>query len=279
MKAVEVCYGCLKRLALQAADLAADSEDLRQNAADAGIAVLDKYFSLEELTIVIASKIHQAIKDAAGNPDPYRKMKDRELAVASQWHREIGTGHEDNYNTYLRLAALGNVIDFFKPYEVLVEDLQKPVHFAIDDSMQFEQKLKKAGNLLYLADNAGEVYFDLHFARLLNKWCKVTYVVKERPVQNDITIDDIRKTELEHEFERIITTGTATPGIDFSVASEEFIREYEAADLVFAKGMGYWETLSELPAKGRVFHCLVAKCQPVADSIGVPLNSYVAMLR
>ena len=279
MKAVEVCYGCLKRLALQAADLAADSEDLRQNAADAGIAVLDKYFSLEELTIVIASKIHQAIKDAAGNPDPYRKMKDRELAVASQWHREIGTGHEDNYNTCLRLAALGNVIDFFKPYEVLVEDLQKPVHFAIDDSMQFEQKLKKAGNLLYLADNAGEVYFDLHFVRLLNKWCKVTYVVKERPVQNDITIDDIRKTELEHEFERIITTGTATPGIDFSVASEEFIREYEAADLVFAKGMGYWETLSELPAKGRVFHCLVAKCQPVADSIGVPLNSYVAMLR
>ena len=279
MKAVEVCYGCLKRLALQAADLAADSEDLRQNAADAGIAVLDKYFSVEELTIVIASKIHQAIKDAAGNPDPYRKMKDRELAVASQWHREIGTGHEDNYNTCLRLAALGNVIDFFKPYEVLVEDLQKPVHFAIDDSMQFEQKLKKAGNLLYLADNAGEVYFDLHFVRLLSKWCKVTYVVKERPVQNDITIDDIRKTELEHEFERIITTGTATPGIDFSVASEEFIREYEAADLVFAKGMGYWETLSELPAKGRVFHCLVAKCQPVADSIGVPLNSYVAMLR
>ena len=56
-------------------------------------------------------------------------------------------------------------------------------------------------------------------------------------------------------------------------------REYEAAELVFAKGMGYWETLSELPAKGRVFHCLVAKCQPVADSIGVPLNSYVAMLR
>jgi len=279
MKASEVCYECLKRLARQAADLAADSEDLKQWAADAAIGMLDKHFSLDQLTIMIASKIHQTIKDVTGNPDPYRKMKDREIAVASQWQREIGTGHEDDYDSCIRLAALGNVIDFFKPFNVLLEDLKKPVHFVIDDSKQFEQKLKKAKNLLYLADNAGEVYFDLHFVRLLNKRCKVTYVVKERPVQNDITTDDIRKAELEHEFERIITTGTATPGIDFSVASPQFIKEYESADLVFAKGMGYWETLSELPAKGRIFHCLVTKCQPVTDSIGVPLNSYVAMLR
>ncbi|MFC1978513.1 DUF89 domain-containing protein [Chloroflexota bacterium] len=279
MKAVEVCFGCLKRLALQAADLAADSEDLKGRAADAAVAVLDEHFSLDELTIVIASKIHQTIKDITGNPDPYLRMKDRELAVSAQWLREIGTGHEGDYDTCLKFAALGNVIDFFKPYDVLIKDLEKPVHFTIDNSKQFEQKLKKANNLLYLADNAGEVYFDLHFVRLLSKMCKVTYVVKERPVQNDITLDDIRKTELEREFERIITTGTATPGIDFSAASPQFIEEYDSADLVFAKGMGYWETLSELPAKGRVFHCLVAKCQPVADSIGVPLNSYVAILR
>ncbi len=78
---------------------------------------------------------------------------------------------------------------------------------------------------------------------------------------------------------KIITTGTATPGIDFSQASAEFKREFGIADLVFAKGMGYYESLSELPAEGRVFYCFRAKCQPVADSLGVPLNSYVAMLR
>jgi uncharacterized protein with ATP-grasp and redox domains len=43
--------------------------------------------------------------------------------------------------------------------------------------------------------------------------------------------------------------------------------------------MGYWETLSELPARGKVFHLLKAKCGPVARSLGVPLNSYVALLR
>lgn len=63
------------------------------------------------------------------------------------------------------------------------------------------------------------------------------------------------------------------------MASDEFEAAFEAADLVIAKGMGYWETLSELPAEGRVFYLLKAKCQTVADSLNVALNSYVAMLR
>lgn len=46
-----------------------------------------------------------------------------------------------------------------------------------------------------------------------------------------------------------------------------------------AKGMGYWETLSELAARGKVFYLLRAKCQPVASSLGVALNGYVALLR
>ena len=113
----------------------------------------------------------------------------------------------------------------------------------------------------------------------MNRFSSTVYVVKAAPVQNDITVDDIYSAGLDTEFENIITTGTATPGIDFALASTEFKREFESADLIFAKGMGYYESLSELPAQGRFFHCLVAKCQPVADSLGVPLKSYVAMLR
>ena len=62
-------------------------------------------------------------------------------------------------------------------------------------------------------------------------------------------------------------------------ASDGFRRAFEDAGLVLAKGMGYYEGLSELPPEGRVLHCTMAKCQPVADSIGVPLNSYLAVLR
>lgn len=76
-----------------------------------------------------------------------------------------------------------------------------------------------------------------------------------------------------------MTTGIASPGIVFTLASAQFKQEFESADLIFAKGMGYYESLSELPRQEKIFYCLMAKCKPVADSIGVPVNSYVAMLQ
>jgi len=84
---------------------------------------------------------------------------------------------------------------------------------------------------------------------------------------------------LTKDLPQVITTGTDTPGVDMVQASTEFKAAFKAADLVISKGMGYWETLSELPAEGKVFYLLKAKCQPVADSLNVALNSYVALLR
>jgi uncharacterized protein with ATP-grasp and redox domains len=113
---------------------------------------------------------------------------------------------------------------------------------------------------------------------LMRRYARTVYVVKELPVQNDVTIDDIRRAGLEKEAGEVITTGTATPGVLFELASEEFKQAFSAADFVFAKGMGYYETLDELPPQGKIFFCLKAKCGPVARSLGVPLNSYVAKL-
>jgi uncharacterized protein with ATP-grasp and redox domains len=76
-----------------------------------------------------------------------------------------------------------------------------------------------------------------------------------------------------------MSTGVASPGIVFSLASAQFKREFESADFVFAKGMGHYEALSELSPEGRFFYCLKAKCRPVADSLEVPIDSYVAMLQ
>jgi uncharacterized protein with ATP-grasp and redox domains len=142
-----------------------------------------------------------------------------------------------------------------------------------------EKRLKKARRILYLGDNAGEVFFDLPLVKKLEGYAPVTYVVKESPVQNDITRSDLKKFGLEKELPGVITTGTDTPGVDMAMASDEFKSEFETADLVLAKGMGYWETLSELKPQGKVFYLLKAKCKPVADSLGVKLNSYVALLR
>ena len=108
---------------------------------------------------------------------------------------------------------------------------------------------------------------------------RVVYAVKPSPVQNDLTLEEARRSGLESELGEVIDTGIASPGIVLSLASARFRHEFESADLVLAKGMGHYEALSELPPEGRVFYCLRAKCRPVAASLGVPINSYVAMLR
>jgi uncharacterized protein with ATP-grasp and redox domains len=57
--------------------------------------------------------------------------------------------------------------------------------------------------------------------------------------------------------------GVDAPGlIIFSLALtqfKQFKREFESAELIFAKGMGHYEALSELPSEGRFFYCLRAK--------------------
>ncbi len=293
MKARRDCHECLQRLVYQAAKLADNNEQIRERAIKEGLKILEENFSTNEVTIVIAAKIHEVIKEITGNSDPYRAMKDKEMAIARELYPELSLRAEaasrrrgrkrsnlykDDFTDYLKLAAAANTIDFFRGPGSIEVDIRRPVNFAIDDSEQFEAKLKDANKVLYLADNAGEIYFDLPLVEWMRRFANVIYVVKSLPVQDDATLEDIRKAGLESDFGTIIT-GTASPGIVFTLASEEFKREFESADLILAKGMGHYESLSELPGQGKFFYCLMAKCKPVARSLGVPVNSYVAMLQ
>lgn len=261
--------------------MAAEDEQVKEKAKLEGLKILDEDFSTDVVSIVVATRIHSAIKEITHNPDPYRLMKSAEMKTAHELFSKLRGSFDDSFKDLLILAVLGNTLDFFRSIDEIKKSINdgKHVKFTVDDSDRFEKLLINAGKVLYLADNAGEVFFDIPLLKWMRQYTSVLYVVKSLPVQNDLTLEEIRIFGLEDELNPVITTGTATPGIDFSQASEQFITEYNSADLIFAKGMGYYESLSEFSATGKVFHCLVAKCGPVADSLGVPLNSYVAMLR
>jgi len=279
MKVSLECYDCLGRLICQAARLATSDEPLRQKAVEKARDVLNQEFSGEQISIAIATKLHKVIREITGNPDPYRIVKEDELRVAGELFSRVKVQYKNTINDCIKLATVANAIDFFRSLDAVAEDMQRPVKFTIDDSQQFEAKLKKASKVLYLADKVGEIYFDLPLVKRMRQLVDVKYVVKPLPVQNDATVEDVKEAGLEGEFGVVITTGVASPGVILDWASEQFREEFEAADLVFAKGMGHYESLSELPGQGKVFYCLMAKCRPVANSLGVPLNSYVAMLR
>jgi uncharacterized protein with ATP-grasp and redox domains len=285
MKLASDCYECLRRLLCQAAELATDDASLKQKAIKEAMKILDNEFSYSQLSIVIATKIHKVVREMTHNPDPYKAMKEREMTLARELYPELSLRaqrsnlYKNDLRDYLKLAAAANVIDFFREPGSIKNDIREPVSFAIDDSEQFEAKLKDAGKVLYLADNAGELYLDLPLVKWMRRFVNVIYVVKPSPVQDDLTLDDVRKSGLEGEFGKVISTGIASPGIVFSLASAQFKQEFGSADLIFAKGMGHYEALSELPPEGKLFYCLMAKCQPVADALGVTINSYVAMLQ
>jgi uncharacterized protein with ATP-grasp and redox domains len=279
MKAVPECRPCLARLLRQSAQVATSDEMLRAKAIDAGMKVLDRHFSTDGLTIDVATRLHRVVRETTRNSDPYRDMKDREIELSRKLAAQVEQSYSQDFKGYLSLSLAGNAIDFFRDLEQVQKDIESPMTFTVDDSLSFGRKLAKARSLMFLADNAGEIFFDLPLVKWLRQFVSLTYVVKESPVQNDATIDDLRRAGLDGDLGKVITTGLATPGVIFESASREFRREFEAADLVLAKGMGHWEGLTELPAKGNVLHCSMAKCNPVADSMGVPLNSFVAIMR
>jgi len=273
------CRDCLSNMADQACVLATDDLGLRKEARQAAENILNRELKPGVISIQVATPMHDVIKLTTGNPDPYRSTKDIEIDEARKLFELVKNSYDEGFISYLRLAALGNAIDFFRPIEEVKSEIKKiKLSFAIDDSELLESKVKEAKFILYLADNSGEVFFDMPLLNLMRKFARTVYVIKERPVQNDITIADIHKTGRESEVGEWMTTGTATPGVLFDLASDEFKSAFERADFIFAKGMGYYETLEELPARGRIFFCLKAKCGPVARSLQVPPGSYVAKL-
>jgi uncharacterized protein with ATP-grasp and redox domains len=138
---------------------------------------------------------------------------------------------------------------------------------------------KKAQSVLYLADNAGEIVFDtLLVEQLKNMGLKVTYVVKGGAVINDATVADVPVSGMDKLADEVITTGTDAVGLLVKEVSPEFMKVYNAAELVFAKGMGYAETLTEYKLTKPHFLLLRTKCVPVANYFCVPRDRNIAKL-
>jgi hypothetical protein len=103
-------------------------------------------------------------------------------------------------------------------------------------------------------------------------------VVKSAPVINDATMVDVTFAGMDKLADEVITTGADAVGLQLKEVSQEFLKVYDAAELVFAKGMGYAETLTEYKLKKPHFLMLRSKCTPVANYFCVPRGKNIAKL-
>ena len=239
----------------------------------------------------IGTKRDRIIRQLTSNNDPYKYNKKlaNEKALKMRPHVkkyvESGINQQERFKKACLCAIVGNIMEFDIPgHKFSLNNLAGCIREAakdlvIDDLDKAYVLAKKAQSVLYLADNAGEIVFDtLLVEQLKNMGLKVIYVVKGGPVINDATLEDVEISSMNKFADEIMTTGCDAVGLQKKEVSSDFLKVYDAAELVFAKGMGYAETLTEYKLTKPHLLMFRTKCAPVANYFCVPRDKNVAKL-
>jgi damage-control phosphatase, subfamily I len=270
------CYPCLERLLGLAVELATPAPEIRRQALNSARRLLDQEFGPDAIPAAIANLMLPAIYRSSGNPDPFAARKAGATALAARMYQRLAPAYGDDLESLLRLAAAGNALDFFREEAEAAREMLARVEFGAKSVSDFRQELAgPPGLILYLADNAGEQFFDRPLVSSLRRrgW-RVLYAVKAGPIQNDLTLEDLEASGLREALEPVVDTGARTVGLELHGVSPGFRELYDAARLIVAKGMGHFETMSHL-GDPRVWFLLQAKCGPVAQALGVNVNTFV----
>lgn len=227
----------------------------------------------------MAQHLHRAIRRELNHPDPYRDIKNRMNRMAESLlprMRERIEAHSDPREAAVRVAIGGNLLDVGAQTQIAAEDL--PAHLETiwtqplrGDFEGLFRAVDRARCILYLADNAGEIFFDrLLIERLPAE--KITLFMRGSPVLNDATTEDAEAAGLP-AIVPVLDNGSDAPGTILKDCSEEFRRWFDRADLVIAKGQGNYETLSD--ADKDIYFLFTVKCPLVAERVGEPVGSLV----
>jgi len=238
--------------------------------------LLARGLAADELTVALCRDLNRLVVEETAVEDPYREIKERHIKEALALYPRLKdwvVNSPDRLLAALKTAAAGNILDIFIDVDVQAEEVEGILkqEFALCALEEFRRQLARSNDIQILADNAGETVFDRILIEELGKK-KVFYAVKESPIANDATLRDARESGLE-EVATLLSAGCSAAGTLLDDCTEEFRRLFAEADLVIAKGMGNYEALSRSPRP--VFFLLKAKCQPVADDIGVSLGDLV----
>lgn len=278
MKTSLDCIPCFIRQALDAARLTTADITVHERIVR-DVLRWTSEMNLEQPPPLLGQHIHRRLRELTGVEDPYRTVKSHHNGMAlnliSELEAEIGAA-SDPLMMAVRLAIAGNVIDMGVNGNFTETDLQRSIEQALaepfaGDESGFRQAVAKARNILYLADNAGEIAFDRLLIEQLSP-ARVTLAVRGAPVINDATRVDALFLKLD-EIVEVIDNGSDAPGTVLADCSPEFQRRFIEADLVLAKGQGNFETLSD--ENRPLYFLFKAKCPVIAAHIGLPVGTHV----
>jgi uncharacterized protein with ATP-grasp and redox domains len=286
MKSYLDCLPCLMSQALRAARAATDDEEVQRQVVNA-VAGLIPELSLGLKPPEIAQRGYRLIGQITGNNDPFRQAKiDANHTALALWPqlKHVINQSEDRLLMACQLAILANSIDLGPNFnhggiEGVIEEATTCLPpLTVNDYDQFWSSLNNSRTLLYLGDNAGEIVFDRLLIEEIHRVKKLEtyFVVREKPVINDVTMDDALAVGMDR-VARVISNGSDAPATILSQCSEELRQLFRSADIIITKGQGNYESLEGEP--GNIFFMLRAKCPLVAELLGVNVGDCVLKRR
>ena len=289
MKMNPRCIYCLLSRVHFQSKLSTDDEDLINKTIHECLGVMNKYYDPEAGSASIATKIHRKCYEVLGDKDPYagtKKLINRSaLKVVAEAKQKIYENSPDDREIFRRAvlsSVIANYFDFgimgFNASEAGFETvfLKFFEHgLDVDDTSKMFDLLQ---DVVYIADNCGEILFDMLVFDVIKKLGgKIKLVVRGGPILTDVTLEEVKEFEVDKKVDSVLTTGSNAIGVLIEEAPAELLKAMKDATLIISKGMANYETLSEHNF-GPTAYMLLTKCECVAEDLGLEQGLVVAKL-
>jgi len=283
MKFDDRCFDCLlSRVSLECLLCGAGEEKTREVRATCAT-LLEELRDAPLLHPQIASAMHRQAYALLGSPDPFAALKEESNREAIAVCRKV-RGELSGFRDFVLASIIGNTYDYGVKGHTVTGDFlsyfrkEFEAGLAIDDTGRISELLSR---VVYFTDNCGEIVFDrLLLEELSRMGSSVTLAVRDAPILNDATLEEARALRLDRFVRTITTTGCGCElGIRLDCMPEELSAAVDDCTLIIAKGMANYESLSEYSGLPPVAFLMAVKCEPIAEDVGVPRGSKVAMLR
>lgn len=291
MKVDLICAGCTLNTIVRILNWTSLSKERKFEILKIMTSDLAKVFNPQQCPALMSNVLFKKLYSLIGEKDPFSQVKEISNKISSEVTKKIE--HEIFSEQDIKImikkaftaAIAGNIIDYSNPshkfkleelYDTYKEVLNKG--FVIDDYDLALELISKSNLIMYLADNAGEIFFDRILVKVLKEKLgkDIVFVVRGGPISNDATYEDAVSAGIT-DMVTVITTGRPYFGIDFEDIGEEFLDWYSKADLLISKGQANFETLTYYKdrVKKPIIFLLKAKCLNIANNLKVPLGSCI----
>ena len=281
------CVHCALNQVINTTEVAGTPEPLRRELMQRALRRLADT-DVNRNNCIQIEEIYRMVCDGIGVEDPYRETRlffDRELYSLLPQLREHVWQSDDPLRAAVRAAIAGNLIDLAAlGLDVTLEKALAKVHdvdregLYIDHCASLDAALRRAKTLLVLGDNCGEIALDrllIEVLKALYPQLEVKYGVRGSATVNDVVREDAEAVHMQ-EVAEVVDNGDSLLTTMLCRCSDSFKRDFYAADVIIAKGMGNYEGL-HCCDRGNIWFMLIAKCRVLAGMTGTPKGSILCI--